>query len=116
MTVRCPTCGSVIRPDRIPAVRDATFECHHCRSQLSLKPPGSSLPLLLGSALTAVGVAVGVHLHGLVFGAAVMAFTLVLNYVAQSLRNNVKDPKLQPAPKPTSAKPFALQKRAHVSR
>lgn len=111
MTARCPVCGNDIRPESIPIVRSAAFECSRCRWRLCVKPAVNSLPMLLVSLLIAALLAAGTHFRGISFGAAVIGLTLAVNYVARFVRNAIQAPKLQ---RVRSRPTVPVVKRAHV--
>ena len=95
MAARCPVCGSDIRPEWIPAVRGAGFECSRCRTSLKIAPR-DQLPILLWSIVFAVLIGLGVHSRGIILVLIVVAGLTVLGFaVITFLLNLLCVPKLQ---------------------
>ena len=92
--IRCPVCGTSIRPELVPTARDASFPCSRCRTQLEVTAP-DPLPILAVSVLLSLGLCLFLELRGLGLVLTAILTTAVFYLSGSLLRSLLAVPKLK---------------------
>ena len=107
MTIRCPVCGIAVEPSSIPVGRNASFECHRCRADLTVVK-SDTRSILVASLLIAFTLCFVSGGRGLMLFASTIALTAMFYFVGRLLRDFIVNPRLE--------RTVNLAKRAHSTR
>jgi hypothetical protein len=94
MSIRCPVCGANIRPESVPPVRNSSFQCSRCRTQLDVAA-SDPIPGIAVSAFLAIGLCFALGMRGFVLIFAIVGVTALIYWLLQFVRSCVAAPKLQ---------------------
>jgi hypothetical protein len=113
MSIRCPVCGTVLQPESIPAVRNTSFQCPRCRTQLEVTA-SDPVPIFAASVMLSVASCVLMALRGFVLIAAILVVTAMLYWLGKLVRSFLAAPKLERSR--SGDRLLHLAKRVHSSR
>ena len=107
MTTQCPVCGIAVEPSSILVGRNASFECHRCRADLTVVK-SDSLAILIASVLISFLLCFVSGGRGMMLIASTIVLTAMFYLVGRLLRGFIASPKLE--------RTVYLRKRVHSSR
>ena len=110
MSIRCPVCGTFLQPELIPAIRNPSFTCSRCRTQLEVAA-SDPVPIFAASVMLSVASCVLMALRGFVLIAAILVVTAMLYWVGKLVWGFLAAPKLKRSQ--SGGKLLHLAKRIH---